>query len=131
MGVQCEGVIEECKKELYDPSIKIFNDVCWRIGRPYWCHHSNELGIINRVEMKTGRGGSICSLVVMKIVEAIKMMWLQGRGNPWRFGCLLRTPIFATICGIPTQMSSCKARHYQPAQKSLLKSRSMSSIWRG
>ena len=41
-GAEWEGVIEECKRELCDLSIKTAEDVGWRSGRPYWLHHSDE-----------------------------------------------------------------------------------------
>ena len=52
-----EGVIEECKRELRDLSIKTAEDVGWRFGRPYCIHHSDEPGITRRAAMRTGRGG--------------------------------------------------------------------------
>ena len=56
-GAEWEGVIEECKRELCDLSIKTAEDVGWRSGRPYWRHHSDEPGVTRRVAMRTGRGG--------------------------------------------------------------------------
>ena len=52
-GAEWEGVIEECKRELCDLSIKTAEDVGWRPGRPYWRHHSDEPGITRRVAMRT------------------------------------------------------------------------------
>ena len=42
-GAEWEGVIEECKREQWDLSLKTAEDVGWRFGRPYWRHHSDEL----------------------------------------------------------------------------------------
>ena len=57
-GAEWEGIIEECKRELCDLSIKTAEDVCWRPGRPYWRHHSDEPGVTRRVAMRMGRGGA-------------------------------------------------------------------------
>ena len=56
-GAEWEGVIEECKRELCDLSIKTAEDVGWRVGRPYWRHHSDESGVTRRVAMRIGMVG--------------------------------------------------------------------------
>ena len=53
MGGQHRGMQEE----LCDLSIKTAEDVGWRLGRPYWRHHSDEPDFARWLAMRTGRGG--------------------------------------------------------------------------
>ena len=53
-GAKWEGVIEECKRELYGLSIKTAEDVDWQSRRPYWHHHSDETGVTRRIAMRNG-----------------------------------------------------------------------------